>query len=109
MSKPFVLQVRLAAHPGQAEALERLLSEAAVHLATNQACWVFIVGRSPTEGDVLLLSEAWISREAHDAALHEPRAQAFIQRALPLLAEPPATVELGPVGVEELRECAAPW
>jgi len=44
------------------------------------------------------IAEAWTSREAHAASLEDERAQAMIQRALPLLAGPPEAAELRPAG-----------
>jgi quinol monooxygenase YgiN len=46
----------------------------------------------------VLVTEVWADRVVLGASLEDERAQALIQRALPLLAGSPEATELRPVG-----------
>ncbi len=81
-----------------ADELERILLEAAASAGSAPECRLYVVGRSPEDGELVWVMEAWASREAHDAGLQDPAAQALIQRALPLLAGRPEARELRPSG-----------
>ena len=92
------MHVRFTAQPGQGDALAGLLLEAAAGAGGLDACRLYVVSRSPSDAETVFVTEAWTSREAHDASLEDEAARAMIQRALPLLAGPPEAVELRPVG-----------
>jgi len=94
----FGLHVRFRAQPGMADELERVLLEAAGEAGAAPDCRMYVVGRSPTDEELVWVIEAWSSREAHDASLQDPGAQALIQRALPLLAGRPQASEIKPSG-----------
>jgi quinol monooxygenase YgiN len=98
MAAAFGMNVRFAARPGQAEALAAILLEAADGARELEACRLYVVSRSPADSQSVWVTEAWTSREAHDASLEDERAKALIQRALPLLAGPPEATELIPIG-----------
>jgi quinol monooxygenase YgiN len=105
MSEPYGMHVRFRAQPGHADELEQILLEAARGLRDADACRLYMISRAPEEPDVVYVTEAWVSREAHDASLEDPAARALIQRAMPLLAGTPAATKLRPAGgkgVEEL-------
>jgi quinol monooxygenase YgiN len=94
----FGLHVRFKAQPGMADELERVLLEAAAEAGASPECRMYVVGRSPTDEQLVWVIEAWGSREAHDASLNDPAARALIQRALPLLAGRPQASEIKPSG-----------
>jgi quinol monooxygenase YgiN len=98
MAATFGMHVRFTARPGQGDALAALLLEAADGLEDLEACRLYVVSRSPADTGTVWVTEAWTSREAHAASLEDERAQALIQRALPLLAGPPEAAELRPAG-----------
>jgi quinol monooxygenase YgiN len=98
MSDLFGLHVRFRAQPGRGDELERILLEAAAAAGAAPECRLYVVGRAPDDDGVVWVMEAWSSREAHDAALEDPAAQALIQRALPLLAGRPQASEIKPSG-----------
>lgn len=98
MSDLYGMHVMFTAAPGQGDALEAVLLEAAKQAGASDDCRLYIVSRSPTNTDTVWVTEAWTSREAHDESLRRESAQALIQRALPLLACPPDATELRPVG-----------
>jgi quinol monooxygenase YgiN len=97
MDPYFGQHTRFAAQPGQADALEEILLAAAQGLRANDDCLLYVVSRSPDEPDVLWVTEAWISKEAHDASLQDEEVRTAIQRALPMIAGVTAT-ELDVVG-----------
>jgi quinol monooxygenase YgiN len=98
MSELYGLHVRFRALSGMADDLERILLEAAAGAGKARDCRFYVVGRSPEDEDLVWVIEAWNSREAHDASLQDPAAQALIQRALPMLAARPQASELRPSG-----------
>jgi quinol monooxygenase YgiN len=98
MSDPYGMHVRFAAKPGRGDELEAILLEAAQGLEQDAECRLYVVSRSAENAETVWVTEAWTSREAHDASLKDERAQALIQRALPLLAGPPDATELRPAG-----------
>jgi quinol monooxygenase YgiN len=86
------------AHPSQGDALAALLLEAAEGLGEVPECRLYVVSRSPDDDDTVWVTEAWTTREAHDDSLKDERVGALIQRARPLIAEPPEATELRPEG-----------
>jgi quinol monooxygenase YgiN len=96
--KAFGMQVRFTAQPGQGDVLAAMLVEVADGLADLEACRLYVVSRSPEHAETVWVTEAWTDREAHAASLEDERAQALINRALPLLAGRPEATELRPVG-----------
>jgi quinol monooxygenase YgiN len=98
MSDAYGMHVRFTAAPGQGDALAAILVEAAAGVEADDACLLYVVSRSPTEGETVWVTEAWTSREAHDASLEDPAARELIGRAMPLLAGRPDAEELRPVG-----------
>jgi quinol monooxygenase YgiN len=98
MPDSFGMHVRFTARPGQGDGLAALLLEAAEGTGTLDACQLYVVSRSPSDAETVWVTEAWTSRDAHDASLDNEEARALIQRVLPLLAGPPDGAELRPVG-----------
>jgi quinol monooxygenase YgiN len=98
MGATYGMHVRFTAQPGQGEALATLLLEAADGVGGLDACRLYLVSRAPDDPETVWVTEAWTSREEHDAALADERAAALIACVLPLLAGPPEATELRPVG-----------
>lgn len=94
----FGLCVRFTTHPGQRDALVQELLEAATLAESHPGCELYVVSTAPSDANTVWVTEAWTSKAAHDASLTDERAKAMIARALPLLAGPPQTVEMQPVG-----------
>ncbi|HEX7255595.1 MAG TPA: antibiotic biosynthesis monooxygenase [Gaiellaceae bacterium] len=98
MSELFGLHGRLLAREGGGDELEAILLEAAEALNANRDCLLYVVSRQPDDPEAVWVTEAWTSREAHRASLEDPATRALIQRAMPLIAEPPSRgTELRPV------------
>jgi quinol monooxygenase YgiN len=98
MTEPYGMHVRFTAQPGRGDELERLLLEAADGVRLLDECRLYLVSRSPDEPDAVWVTEAWTSREAHDASLTDPAARALIVQAMPLLSGAPLATTLRPVG-----------
>lgn len=98
MTDAYGMHVKFTAAAGQGDALAAILLEAADGIEADDACLLYVVSRSPAEADTVWVTEAWTSREAHDASLEDPAARALIARAMPLIAGPPEADELRPVG-----------
>jgi quinol monooxygenase YgiN len=99
LSELFGLHGRLLAAPGRGDDLEAILLEAAEALNDDDDCLLYVVSRQPDEPEAVWVTEAWTSREAHQASLEEEATRALIQRAMPLIAGlPERGIELRPVG-----------
>lgn len=92
------MHVRFTAVAGEGDALAALLLEAAKGAETDADCRLYLVSRDPDDPDVVFVTEAWTSREAHDAALEVPATRELIGRAMPLIAGPPEATHLLPAG-----------
>ena len=97
MSVGFGMQVRMTAKPGSGERLGDLLLQAAEALREDPRCLLYVVSRVKGEPDVILITEAWSDREAHDASLRSEAARALIAQAMPLIDGSEA-VEIEPAG-----------
>jgi quinol monooxygenase YgiN len=92
------MHVRFSARPGRGDELAAILLEAADGVRALGACLLYMVSRSPDDGDAVWVTEAWTDRAAHDASLQDPGARELIGRAMPLLAGAPEATELAPLG-----------
>jgi len=63
------MQVRMTAKTGAGDRLADLLLQAAAALRDDTRCLLYVVSRVTGEPDVILITEAWTDREAHDASL----------------------------------------
>ena len=86
---------RIKAVPGKREALLALLLESSGGMP---GCLSYIVARDLKDPDALWVTEAWDSKEHHDASLKLPQVQAAIAKARPLIAGFDSSAETEPVG-----------
>lgn len=98
MTERYGLHGSLRAKTGQGDALADLLLEAAASLNSNTDCILYLVSRAPDDNEVVLVTEVWTSREAHDASLQDAAVKALIQRGMPLIADMPTSTEFVPAG-----------
>lgn len=96
MSK-FGLYNKITTHAGQRDALLAVLLEAASGMENVPGCELYIVNVSPTEPDVVWVTEVWTTQEAHQASLSKDEVKALIQRGRPLIAGG-ERIELVPIG-----------
>lgn len=61
-------------------------------------CLSYIVARDPRNADIIYVTEAWESREAHAASLMLAAVQAAIAKGRPLIAAFETIAETEPVG-----------
>ena len=88
----------MVAKPGQGDALEGYLLEAAAGLGAVAGCLLYVVNRDLTDPDVVWVYEAWRTAQDHEASLHLETTQALIAQARPLIAEMGARYETQPTG-----------
>ena len=94
----FGLHGRFVAEPGQGDALEAILLEAAEALGRREACRLYVVSRSPGDPESVWVTEAWTSRDEHERSLEDEAVRDLIGRARPLIADVADRTELRPVG-----------
>jgi quinol monooxygenase YgiN len=98
MTPPFGLHGKITATVGNGDALADLLLEAAAGLESVPGCLLYMVSRDPSHAEAVWVTEAWVDREAHAAALQLDSVREQITRAMPIIARPPEGTELRPVG-----------
>lgn len=86
---------RMKAVPGKREELLALLLESS---AGMPGCLSYIVAKDAADPDAIWITEAWDSKEHHDASLKLPQVQAAIAKARPLIAGFDSRAETEPVG-----------
>ena len=94
---------KMTAQPGQRDALVQYLLEAAKLVGKLPGCDLYVVSTSPSEPDAIWVTEAWHSKEDHDASLTFPAVRDLIAKARPLIAsfsEPILTVPIGGKGLD---------
>lgn len=94
---------KMTAQPGQRDTLVQYLLQAAKLVGELPGCELYVVSTSPTEPDAIWITEAWHSKEDHDASLALPGVKDLIAKARPLIAkmsDPILTVPLGGKGLE---------
>ena len=88
----------MTAKTGAGDRLADLLLQAAAALRDDTRCLLYVVSRVTGEPDVILITEAWTDREAHDASLRAPGVPETIARARPLIAGMDGRAEFTPLG-----------
>lgn len=86
---------RMKAQPGKRDDLLALLLESSGGMP---GCLSYIVARDAKDPDAIWITEAWDSKEHHDASLKLPQVQAAIAKARPLIAGFDSSAETEPVG-----------
>ncbi len=66
-------------------------------------CLSYVIARDPQDADGLWITEAWESREHHQASLTLPAVQAAIAKGRPLIAGFGQRIETEPLGGIGLR------
>ena len=61
-------------------------------------CLSYVVAEDPADPDVLWITEAWESQDAHRASLSLPSVQAAIAKGRPLIAGMETVAETRPIG-----------
>lgn len=74
---------QIKAAPGQREALIGILRENATGMP---GCRHYLIARDAVDADMIWITEAWESREAHAASVQLASVQDAISRARPIIA-----------------------
>jgi quinol monooxygenase YgiN/mannose-6-phosphate isomerase-like protein (cupin superfamily) len=93
--------VKFTAQAGCGDEVAQLLLRAADSLRDAAGCELYVINRSPSEPDVVWVTELWLSREALDASLEQLKTEqgrAQVAEVGALLAGPPELTELEPLG-----------
>lgn len=91
----FGLIGRITAIPGRRDDLIGILAPSE---GSMPGCLSYIVARDPGDADVVYVTEAWESREAHAGSLQLPEVRAAIAMGRPLIAKFEIIAETEPVG-----------
>jgi quinol monooxygenase YgiN len=86
---------RMKAQPGKRDELLALLLESSGGMP---GCLSYIVAKDLKDPDAIWITEAWDSKEHHDASLKLPQVQVAIAKARPLIAGFDSGAETEPVG-----------
>lgn len=82
----FGLQAKLTAQQGQREPLAELMKQAALLAKNSAGCLLYVVQLSLENEQDILISEVWLSQDAHTASLANPDILQLIVKARPLIA-----------------------
>ncbi len=86
---------RIKAASGKRKELLTALLEGS---AAMPGCLSYIVAKDIKDPDSIWVTEAWDSKESHDASLKLPQVQAAIAKARPIIAGFDTSAETEPVG-----------
>ncbi len=81
--------------PGERDALISILIEG---VSGMPGCLSYVVAQDSTDPDALWVTEAWDSKESHQASLSLPSVQQAISRGRPLIAGFGERFETTPIG-----------
>jgi quinol monooxygenase YgiN len=95
----FAQHTRLRARPGKGDELIVKFLEAAEMQRDNPANELTLVSSSPTEGDVVYLTEVWTSAEEHEKARESSEVQAWAADMPDLVDGPPEITPLDVAGL----------
>lgn len=98
MNERYAMHVRFQAKRGKGGALAAVLLEAAAALDQVDDCLLYVISRDPGDADVVFVTEAWTTQEAHDAALEDRVTRELIGRAMPLIEGRPQAASLRALG-----------
>ena len=86
MKATYGFRATMTARPGKGDELVDLLLRATTDgPAANDACVLFLVARSASNGDLVHVTEGWTTQEAHAANFASDHARAFTARIAPLI------------------------
>lgn len=89
---------KATAKPGEGAELAAVLLRVAEALDDAPGCLLYIINRSPSEPDVVWMTELWRSQENLDAALKGESAQAMMPEVMALVDGPFERIDLEPLG-----------
>jgi quinol monooxygenase YgiN len=94
----FAQHTALVATKGNAELLAAKFMESVDIQRDNPDCELMIVSRSAEEDDLVYLTEVWSSESAWETARHSAAIAEWAKDMPPLVAAPPQSIRLDPLG-----------
>jgi quinol monooxygenase YgiN len=107
----FGLHGKLLAHPGQRDALARILVDAARTVSALPGCEIYVVSLDEKDPNAVYVTEVWKAEADHKASLQMPEVRALIAKGRPLVAgfaESARLVPIGGHGLADVSPSAAP-
>ncbi len=95
----FGVITKIKSTAGQRDALIAILMEGT---SAMPGCLSYVIAKDAADADALWVTEAWESRERHQASLSLPSVQQAIAQGRPLIADFAARFETQPVGGQGL-------
>jgi quinol monooxygenase YgiN len=86
---------KVTAQAGKRDELVRILLDG---VAEMPGCLSYIVCNDPTDANLIWITEAWESKDAHAASLSLPSVKHAISKGRPLIAAVSAVAETTPIG-----------
>lgn len=86
---------KMTAQDGKRDQLVQILLNG---VAGMPGCLSYIVANDPSAPNVIWITEAWISKEAHAASLSLPSVKEAITKGRPLIVTMSAVAQTSPVG-----------
>ena len=99
----FAQHTKLVASRGNADKLVGKFLESAEIQRGNPDCKLMLVSRSSVDDDAVYLTEVWSSEATWEAARRSPAITEWARDMPRLVAEPPQSVRLDPVGGKGLQ------
>lgn len=78
---------KLKAQPGQRDALIDYLLQASDLVDEMAGCQLYVISKAVDDPDIVWITEAWDSREDHQASLQNEMVRGIITAARPLIAD----------------------
>jgi quinol monooxygenase YgiN len=100
----FAQQTQLVATPGNRDRLVAKFLEAAEIQRDNPSCELMFVSTSATDASVVYLTEVWASEQDWERARRSDAITAWAEGMGLLVAAPPESTSLTPIGGKGLRE-----
>ena len=86
---------KMTAQAGKRDELVRILLDG---VAGMPGCLSYIVAHDPTDEDLIWITEAWESKDAHAASLNLASVKEAITQGRPLIAGMSAVAKTAPIG-----------
>ncbi len=93
--------VKMTARAGQGDALAEVMLRVAESLSATPGCELYLINRSPSQPDVVWVTELWLSQDQLDGSLAELETnagKARLAEVMPLLEGPPERIDVEPLG-----------
>ena len=86
---------KMVAQAGKRDELGKILIDG---VAGMPGCLSYIVANDPSDANLIWITEAWESKDAHAASLSLPSVREAITKGRPLIASMSAVAETTPIG-----------